>query len=137
MAWYNAADVFDSGGEFKADGRNAAQPYTEDVERNKSIILDPGSTYSRSLSDENRIQNENGYQGFDTRNYMYGRDPYAAQNQINANNQLSNFGLQAGTQAVNSGNAVAQGGQSLLNERTGDSTYFNNRQTAAPYANAL
>jgi len=130
MSWY---DFLGGGEEFKAqstEDREAARALAAQQQQN---VINPGTSYQTTEFDQIRQANGTGngknaiWNGADPRDYIYGRNPGAADSAVNRAFSTGDAGMQVGQFAINSGAGAQQLGAGLLNQRTGDAQHFDAR----------
>jgi hypothetical protein len=134
--WDDVADAMpwsESEDKAKAKGADLFNPNAEEEYKAAAVPFLPGTTHSSTVG----AQQQNYLGGPDQRDFMYGRDPNAADNQVNRTNQIANIGGDYGARGVVAGDVANQTGVNLLNQRTGDAAYFNGRSTGNGYAQQL
>lgn len=85
------------------------------------------STYDYSPTTNESVDPYIAHGGRDARNYMYGRDPNAANAAVGKAWGTGDAAMGYGQQGVGLGNYAYGVGGNLLNQRTGDAAYFNQR----------
>ncbi len=123
MTWYNPMSWFDPG-----------EPFTAEPDPDKwdpgSVVtpVNPGTTHSRPDARLDEIAKANGdWTGYDERNYMYGRDPGAADAAVNKAYGSGENAKVFGNQIIGAGQTAGAVGVNMLNRGNEAASAFNNR----------